>query len=166
MRVLGEAFIRRGVYYAAGVQQLLTCMPVASALGSCLPYIRWVLPYIRWVLSTRYSIGRQYVPLNESEQFARDALDMVEYVTGDASTVYGAMRAKAGHPSPFCSTMVLRLEVGNEENKMGADDYPAHYKVSIECIRWLYPLDVRIALIPVMVCCSLLQMLCGRSIRS
>ena len=43
-------------------------------------------------------MGRQYIPLNQSQQFAQDGLDMVEYVTGSASTPYGAIRAAADKP--------------------------------------------------------------------
>ena len=74
-------------------------------------------------------MGRQYIPLNQSQQFAQDGLDMVEYVMGSASTPYGAIRAAAGHAEPFASDRTLRLEVGNEERLMGPDDYPSHYKL-------------------------------------
>jgi alpha-N-arabinofuranosidase len=42
----------------------------------------------------------------------QDALDEIEYVTGDVSTQWGARRAKDGHPAPFKLTYV---EIGNED---------------------------------------------------
>ena len=49
------------------------------------------------------------------EPYVQDALDEIEYVTGDASTKWGAQRAKDGHPAPFELNYV---EIGNED---GAD---------------------------------------------
>ena len=43
----------------------------------------------------------------------QDALDEIEYVTGDTGTTWGARRAKDGHPEPFKLTYV---EIGNEDN--------------------------------------------------
>ncbi len=42
----------------------------------------------------------------------QDALDEIEYVTGDVNTEWGARRAKDGHPAPFKLTYV---EIGNED---------------------------------------------------
>jgi alpha-N-arabinofuranosidase len=44
--------------------------------------------------------------------FIQDALDEIEYVSGDKSTTWGARRAKDGHPEPFKLNYV---EVGNED---------------------------------------------------
>jgi alpha-N-arabinofuranosidase len=42
----------------------------------------------------------------------QDALDEIEYVTGDVKTEWGSRRAKDGHPAPFKLTYV---EIGNED---------------------------------------------------
>lgn len=42
----------------------------------------------------------------------QDALDEIEYVTGDVKTQWGTRRAKDGHPAPFKLTYV---EIGNED---------------------------------------------------
>ena len=69
--------------------------------------------------------------------FATDALDMIEYTSGDAtSTTYGKERAAAGHSSPFPLT---RMEVGNEERLMDPGDYPAHYKLITTAIWSKHP---------------------------
>lgn len=44
--------------------------------------------------------------------FIQDALDEIEYITGDVTTKWGAQRAKDGHPEPFNLTYV---EIGNED---------------------------------------------------
>ena len=44
--------------------------------------------------------------------FVQDALDEIEYITGDVTTKWGARRAKDGHPAPFKLTYV---EIGNED---------------------------------------------------
>jgi alpha-L-arabinofuranosidase len=42
----------------------------------------------------------------------QDALDEIQYITGDVNTVWGARRARDGHPAPFKLTYV---EIGNED---------------------------------------------------
>jgi len=44
--------------------------------------------------------------------FIQEALDQIEYMTGDVNTTWGARRAKDGHPAPFKLTYV---EIGNED---------------------------------------------------
>ncbi len=44
--------------------------------------------------------------------FVQEALDEIEYITGDVNTRWGAQRAKDGHPAPFKLTYV---EIGNED---------------------------------------------------
>jgi alpha-L-arabinofuranosidase len=53
--------------------------------------------------------------------YVQDALDEIEYVTGPATSTWGALRAKAGHSQPFKLTYV---EVGNEDwfDKSGSYD--------------------------------------------
>lgn len=70
---------------------------------------------------TGYSMNAPYVPLNESQVFADDALDMVEFANGGPATRWGAVRAAMGHPAAFG---LRRMEVGNEEKDPA---YGAHY---------------------------------------
>jgi alpha-N-arabinofuranosidase len=46
------------------------------------------------------------------EPYVQEALEEIEYVTGHASTPWGARRARDGHPKPFPLTYV---EIGNED---------------------------------------------------
>src|SRR3954471_21103484 len=69
-----------------------------------------------------YSLkGVHVTPGPDLEPYVQDALDEIEYVTGPATSTWGALRAKAGHPVPFKLTYV---EVGNEDwfDKSGSYD--------------------------------------------
>jgi alpha-N-arabinofuranosidase len=69
-----------------------------------------------------YSLKGVHVnPGPDLEPYVQDALDEIEYVTGPATSKWGALRAKAGHPQPFKLTYV---EVGNEDwfDKSGSYD--------------------------------------------
>jgi len=69
-----------------------------------------------------YSLKGAYVkPGPDLEPYVQDALDEIEYVTGPATSKWGSLRAKAGHPAPFKMTYV---EVGNEDwfDKSGSYD--------------------------------------------
>jgi len=69
-----------------------------------------------------YSLKGVHVnPGADLEPYVQDALDEIEYVTGPATSKWGALRAKAGHPQPFKLTYV---EVGNEDwfDKSGSYD--------------------------------------------
>ena len=48
----------------------------------------------------------------DMERWTQDALDLIEWANGDASTKWGKVRAEAGHPAPF---NLKYLGIGNEE---------------------------------------------------
>lgn len=69
-----------------------------------------------------YSLKGVHVnPGPDLDPYVQDALDEIEYVTGAATSKWGSLRAKAGHPAPFKLTYV---EVGNEDwfDKSGSYD--------------------------------------------
>ena len=69
--------------------------------------------------------------------FVKEALEEIEYVTGDASTTWGARRAKDGHPAPF---KLRYVEVGNEDffdREKGS--YDARFTVFYDAIKAKYP---------------------------
>jgi len=68
--------------------------------------------------------------------FVRDALDEIEYVTGDAQTTWGARRIKDGHPAPFPLTYV---EVGNEDFFDNSGSYDGRYAQFYDAIKAKYP---------------------------
>ncbi|KAJ9443614.1 Alpha-L-arabinofuranosidase 1 [Diplonema papillatum] len=85
---------------------------------------------------TGFSLGRQYVPLNESQQFVDDAMDLMEYSNGGVNTVWGQRRVEDGHPTSFNVSM---LEIGNEETQQGQEGYGGHYKIIMDPLRQKYP---------------------------
>jgi alpha-L-arabinofuranosidase len=70
----------------------------------------------------------------------QDALDEIEYVTGDAKSEWGARRAKDGHPAPFKLTYV---EIGNEDFlNRGTQSYQGpegRYAMFYDAIKAKYP---------------------------
>jgi alpha-L-arabinofuranosidase len=65
--------------------------------------------------------------------YVQDALDEIEYVTGDTSTKWGARRAQDGHPAPFALTYV---EIGNEDWR---DTYDGRFTQIYDAIKAKYP---------------------------
>ena len=68
--------------------------------------------------------------------YVDDAMDELEFVTGDASTKWGAVRAKLGHPKPFPLTYV---EVGNEDWFDRSGSYEGRYAQFYKAIKAKYP---------------------------
>ncbi len=94
-----------------------------------------------------YSMKQEFVkPGADLDPYVNDALDEIEYVTGDTNTKWGAERAKDGHPAPFKLSYV---EIGNEDffDKSGSygDRYAQYYKA----IKAKYPALQLIATTPI-----------------
>ncbi|MBS1662667.1 MAG: carbohydrate binding domain-containing protein [Bacteroidetes bacterium] len=70
------------------------------------------------------------------QPFIDEALDEIEYVMGDASTKWGAVRARDGHPAPFPLTYV---EIGNEDGFDRSGSYEKRYNLFAAAIRAKYP---------------------------
>ncbi len=84
-----------------------------------------------------YSLRQQHVnPGPDLEPYVQDALDEIEYVTGDASTKWGAERVKDGHPAAFPLTYV---EIGNEDNFDRSKTYDGRYAQFYDAIKKKYP---------------------------
>lgn len=62
----------------------------------------------------------------EFKQYVQDALDLVEFCRGDASTKWGAVRIGMGHAEPF---ELKYIGIGNEQWQ---DEYFKHYKKFVE----------------------------------
>jgi alpha-N-arabinofuranosidase len=93
-----------------------------------------------------YSLKGDHVPAKELGPYIRDALDEIEYVTGDTSTKWGAERAKDGHPDPF---PLHYIEIGNEDWLDKSGSYSERYPAFAEAIRAKYPQYKLIATAPV-----------------
>jgi alpha-N-arabinofuranosidase len=94
-----------------------------------------------------YSMQQEHVdPGPALDPYVADALDEIEYVTGDASTKWGAERVKDGHPAPFPLTYV---EIGNEDWFDKSGSYDGRYAQFYKAIKAKYPSLQLIATTPV-----------------
>jgi len=84
-----------------------------------------------------YSLEGDYIKAGlELEPFAQDALDEIEYVTGDTNTTWGARRAEDGHPAPFNLTYV---EIGNEDGFDKSKSYAGRFAQFHDAIKAKHP---------------------------
>jgi alpha-L-arabinofuranosidase len=68
------------------------------------------LPILNCGMACQFNTA-EVVPLNQLDPYIQDALDLIEFANGDATTQWGKVRASLGHPQPFNLKM---LGVGNE----------------------------------------------------
>jgi alpha-L-arabinofuranosidase len=68
----------------------------------------------------------------------QDTLDLIEFANGPASSTWGKVRARMGHPKPFHLT---HIEVGNEENL--PNEFFARFKEFRAAIQAKYP-DIQV----------------------
>ena len=84
-----------------------------------------------------YSLKGDHVDPGPSLQpFVDEALDEIEYVTGDPNTKWGAERVKDGHPRPFPLTYV---EIGNEDGFDKSGSYDGRFTQFYDAIKAKYP---------------------------
>src|SRR5476651_1957455 len=70
------------------------------------------------------------------QPYIGDALDEIEYVTGDIHTKWGAVRAANGHPAPFKLT---DIEIGNEDWFDISNSYDGRFTQFAKAIKAKYP---------------------------
>jgi len=68
--------------------------------------------------------------------YVDDALNEIEYVTGPATTYWGAKRVKDGHPAPFKLSYV---EIGNEDGFDRSGSYDGRFAQFYDGIKAKYP---------------------------
>lgn len=90
------------------------------------------IPIINCGMSCQYQ-DKELVPLDELDPWVQDALDLIEFANGPASSTWGARRAAMGHPEPFHMTY---LGVGNEQ---WDEVYFERYQIFHEAIKEAYP---------------------------
>lgn len=76
-------------------------------------------------------------------EYIQEALDLIEYCNGDATTAWGSKRAAAGHPEPF---NLRYIEIGNENYTF--DHYADRYIQFYNAIKERYPEIIIIGNIP------------------
>ncbi len=90
------------------------------------------VPILNCGMACQYQ-SKQLVPLDQLDPFVQDALDLVEFAQGPASSPWGAKRAAMGHPEPF---HLKYLGVGNEQ---WGEDYFARYPIFQRALKAKYP---------------------------
>jgi alpha-N-arabinofuranosidase len=84
-----------------------------------------------------YNLNHSHIDAGPALQpYVQDALDEIEYVTGDTGTKWGAERAKDGHRAPFKLNYV---EIGNEDWFDGSGSYDARFAQFYDAIKAKYP---------------------------
>ena len=77
--------------------------------------------------------GARIITGDALKPHVQEALEEIEYITGDTSTIWGARRAKDGHPQPF---KLRYVEVGNEDwLNMGTASYDARFAMFYDAIK-------------------------------
>ena len=90
------------------------------------------LPILSCGMACQFNTG-ELVPMDELDPYVLDALDLIEFANGDASTVWGKVRADMGHPKPL---NLKFIGVGNEQ---WGPDYIERYKVFEKAIKSKHP---------------------------
>jgi alpha-L-arabinofuranosidase len=76
---------------------------------------------------------KETIPMDQMGQWVQDALDAIEYANGPTNSVWGAIRAKNGHPAPFG---LKYMEIGNEN---GGANYNERWALFVHAIKQKYP---------------------------
>jgi len=77
--------------------------------------------------------SKELAPLDELQPYIQDALDLIEFANGPATSTWGAKRAEMGHPKPF---NVKYLGVGNEQ---WGPQYIERYVPFVKALKNKYP---------------------------
>jgi len=84
-----------------------------------------------------YTLNRDYVEAGPFlKPYVDEALEEIEYVTGDTTTKYGKERARDGHPAPF---LLHYVEIGNEDGFDMSGSYEGRFTQFYDAIRSKYP---------------------------
>jgi alpha-N-arabinofuranosidase len=90
------------------------------------------LPILNCGMACQFNTG-QLVPLDQLDPYIHDALDLIEFANGNATTKWGQLRTKLGHPAPFNLRM---MGVGNEQ---WGEQYIERWKIFVKAIKDKYP---------------------------
>ena len=90
------------------------------------------LPILSVGLSCQYESHEQ-VPLDSLQPYIQDALDLIEFANGPATSTWGKVRAEMGHPAPFGLQFI---GIGNEQ---WGPEYVQRLAPFIQAIRRQWP---------------------------
>ncbi len=91
------------------------------------------LPVVPCGVSCHFKSPYQTVPMGELQPWIDDALNLIEYANGPATSTWGAERAAAGHPQPF---NLEYIGIGNEE---WGPEFKERSTLFVKAIREKYP---------------------------
>lgn len=94
------------------------------------------LPILNCGMSCQFNAA-EVVPMNELDPYIQDALDLIEFANGDATTKWGNLRAEMGHPGKF---NLKFIGIGNEQ---WDEQYIERYRIFEKAIKSKYP-DIKI----------------------
>ena len=129
-----------------------TIGPTIDRPGHPSPWMYWsddglgLLEFLEWCEDLKvepvlavyagYSLAGEHVDHKDLKPYVQSALDEIEYVAGDITTKWGAVRARDGHPAPF---PLHYVEIGNEDWLDKSSTYPERYPPFAQAIRKHYP---------------------------
>lgn len=90
------------------------------------------VPILNCGMACQFQSG-ELCPLDDLDEWIQDALDLVEFANGPASSNWGKLRAEMGHPEPF---NIKYLGIGNEQWMEGYFD---RYVLFEEALSRAYP---------------------------
>ncbi len=96
------------------------------------------LPVLPVGVSCGFNRPFQAVPLDELQEWIDDALDLIEFANGPATSEWGALRAEMGHPGRFDLEYIC---LGNEEHD--TPECRERFPYFVKAIRRVYP-DIKI----------------------
>lgn len=95
------------------------------------------LPILNCGMACQFN-SSEVVPTDQLEPFIQDALDLIEFANGSATTTkWGKLRADLGHPAPFNLKL---MGVGNEQ---WGEQYVERHPIFTKAIKEKYP-DIRL----------------------
>jgi alpha-N-arabinofuranosidase len=90
------------------------------------------LPILNCGMACEFNTS-EMVPLDQLDPYLQDALDLIEFANGDATTQWGKLRTDLGHPAPFNLKLI---GVGNEQ---WGPQYIDRWKIFTKAIKEKYP---------------------------
>ncbi len=90
------------------------------------------LPILNCGMACQFN-SAEVVPVGDIDPYVQDALDLIEFANGDATTRWGKVRAEMGHPASFNLKM---MGVGNEN---WGPQYLERLKIFTKSIKSKYP---------------------------
>ncbi|HEY0796671.1 MAG TPA: alpha-L-arabinofuranosidase C-terminal domain-containing protein [Acidisarcina sp.] len=90
------------------------------------------LPILNCGMACQFNTS-ETAALNQLDEYVQDALDLIDFANGPATSPWGKLRAQMGHPEPFHMEM---LGIGNEQ---WGPKYVERYKIFAAALKAKHP---------------------------